>query len=126
MIRTRTSAILVWRTWTCAWILSSPHLCRIMARVLVTGASGFIGGQLVDALLANGDDVTCLVRAKSDTSALRQRRVNLALGDVTEPSSLSAAIASADTVYHLAGLTKANTAAQFHRVNEAGVRNVVD
>jgi len=97
-----------------------------MARVLVTGASGFIGGQLVDALLANSDDVTCLVRAKSDTSALQLKGVNLAFGDVTDPSSLPAAIASAETVYHLAGLTKANTAAKFHRVNEVGVRNVVD
>jgi nucleoside-diphosphate-sugar epimerase len=97
-----------------------------MARVLVTGASGFIGGQLVESLLAHGDEVTCLVRATSDTSALQERGVNLAIGDVTEPSSLPAAIAKADTVYHLAGLTKANTAAQFHRVNEAGVRNIVN
>jgi len=97
-----------------------------MARVLVTGASGFIGGQLVEALLAHGDDVTCLVRATSDTSTLQDRGVNLAIGDVTDPSSLPAAIASVDTVYHLAGRTRANTAAQFHRVNEAGLRTVID
>src|SRR5262245_9595194 len=97
-----------------------------MARVLVTGASGFIGGQLVESLLAHGDDVSCLVRATSGTSALQEQGVNLAIGDVTEPSSFPAAINNADTVYHLAGLTKANTAAQFQSVNEVGVRNVVD
>src|SRR5262249_56705673 len=36
------------------------------------------------------------------------------------------AIANAQVVYHLAGLTKANAAEQFHRVNEVGVRNIID
>ena len=41
-----------------------------MARVLVTGASGFIGTQLVEALVARGDDVTGLVRSTSAGDAL--------------------------------------------------------
>jgi uncharacterized protein YbjT (DUF2867 family) len=45
-----------------------------MAKALVTGASGFIGGHLIRRLLARGDDVTALVRPTSDVEALRSRR----------------------------------------------------
>ena len=48
------------------------------------------------------------------------------MGDVTDAGSLPAAVANADVVYHVAGLTKANSLAEFNRVNEQGVRNVVE
>jgi nucleoside-diphosphate-sugar epimerase len=97
-----------------------------MARVLVTGASGFIGLQLVEALLAHGDQVRCLVRTTSDVELLRQRRVELRMGDVTMPEGLAAATDGVETVYHLAGLTAANSLAAYCRVNEAGVQNMLD
>jgi nucleoside-diphosphate-sugar epimerase len=97
-----------------------------MARALVTGASGFIGKLLVDALLARGDNVRCLVRNTSVVEPLRQSGAELANGDVISPETLPAALAGVEVVYHLAGLTKAFGSAAYHRVNEAGVRNVVD
>jgi dihydroflavonol-4-reductase len=97
-----------------------------MARVLVTGATGFIGRQLVEALQSRGDDVTCLVRTKSPADSLSNQDIRPIIGDVTDPDSLPAAVADANTVYHVAGLTKANSLAAFCRVNESGVRNVVE
>ncbi len=95
-----------------------------MSRVLVTGATGFIGKNLVAALAARGDDVTCLVRSTSSVAPL-PKACRWATGDVTEPDSLPAAMAGVDVVYHLAGLTKANSYSHFCQVNEQGVRNVV-
>jgi uncharacterized protein YbjT (DUF2867 family) len=74
-----------------------------MARVLVTGASGFIGFHLVDAPMARGDEVTALVRTTSNVGRIQPLGVRLAYGDVTDPKSLPAAVAGHWIVYHLAG-----------------------
>jgi nucleoside-diphosphate-sugar epimerase len=97
-----------------------------MAHVLVTGASGFIGQQLVAALVARGDAVTCLVRAKSTRRLPGISTVRLIAGDVTDPASLSAALDGVDAAYHLAGATRGNTLAQYCAVNDAGVRNIIE
>jgi len=94
-----------------------------MARVLVTGASGFIGSHLVEALIARGDEVTALVRKTSQVDRLEPLGVALAHGDVTDLESLGAAAAGKSTVYHLAGLTRALRAGQFYEVNERGICN---
>lgn len=96
-----------------------------MARALVTGATGFIGKQLVEALVARGDEAVCLVRASSDVQRLKQLGAKLVVGDVTQPESLPAAVADIDVVYHLAGLTKARSYEDYCRVNEMGVANVL-
>lgn len=95
-----------------------------MARVLVTGASGFIGSHLVEALVARGDEVTGLVRKTSHIDRLQSLGVALAHGDVTDLESLRAAVAGQSIVYHLAGLTRALRARHFYEVNEQGVRNM--
>jgi nucleoside-diphosphate-sugar epimerase len=92
--------------------------------VLVTGANGFVGSHLVDALLERGDAVTCLVRRTSDLRWLDARRIRLVYGDVTDASSLSTAVAGQDVVFHLAALLRANAYASYHRVNAEGTRNL--
>jgi nucleoside-diphosphate-sugar epimerase len=93
-------------------------------RVLVTGATGFIGHHLVETLLERGDQVACLVRPASDTSGLPVNKLELRLGDVTDPASLETAVESIDVVYHLAGALEARSLAELNLVNEAGPRNV--
>ncbi|MEE8452559.1 MAG: NAD-dependent epimerase/dehydratase family protein [Thermoguttaceae bacterium] len=97
-----------------------------MAKVLITGASGFIGSHLAEALVARGDDVTCLVRRSSRVERLDPLDVRFACGDVTDPQSLSAAVGNVETVYHAAGCTCAIHAEQYDRVNHLGTRNVVE
>jgi len=91
--------------------------------VLVTGASGFIGRRLVRRLIELGCRVSCLVRATSRVDGLRFAGVQLISGDVTDRVSIGQAldVSQAGVVFHLAGLTKALSRADFARVNTGGV-----
>lgn len=94
-------------------------------KTLVTGANGFVGTHLVEALLARGHSVRALVRKTSDLSNLPKERVELAYGDVTDAACLPAALEGIDVVYHVAGITKARSLAEFVRVNCDGTVNVM-
>lgn len=95
-----------------------------MPRVLVTGATGFIGTHLVRDLVEGADEVVCLVRSTSNRQALEPLGVEFIEGDVSDPASLDRAVEGCQVVYHLAGLTMALATADLHRVNEGGTRNV--
>ncbi len=72
-------------------------------RVVVTGATGFIGGHVVPRLLDRGHAVTCLVRDPARASALVQAGASLARGDVTDRASLVEPLRGAAALFHLAG-----------------------
>jgi nucleoside-diphosphate-sugar epimerase len=94
-------------------------------RVLVTGASGFLGSHIAEQLARDGHAVRVLVRRTSDRSFLRGFETEEALGDVTQPESLPAAVAGVDAVVHAAGLVKARSAAEFQSVNAGGTANLL-
>jgi len=81
-------------------------------RVLVTGADGFIGSHLVEALLAKGCDVRAFVYYNSfnswgwlDTVPTEvQRRLDVFAGDIRDPNGVRKAIEECDVVFHLAAL----------------------
>lgn len=68
---------------------------------LVTGATGFIGGQLATALADDGWHVRCLVRDRSRASDLAGRGLELFEGDVLDPDSLRGAGEGAEVAYYL-------------------------
>jgi dihydroflavonol-4-reductase len=94
--------------------------------VLVTGASGFIGGHLVRALVARGCRVSCLVRATSRVDALRALGAHLIAGDITDRAEVARAISSSSAcfVFHLAGLVRVIGPGDYTRVNVGGVEAV--
>ena len=93
-------------------------------RILVTGASGFIGEHLARRLLNDGAQTRCLVRASSRVDRLQEMGAELTVGDVGDRDSLISAVRGAQVVYHLAGANQARSADEFLRVNEQGTRNV--
>ena len=69
---------------------------------LVTGATGFVGDNLVKKLVARGNTVRCLVRKSSNVVSLKQLGVELAQGDVKNYDSVLEAMNGIDHVYHCA------------------------
>jgi dihydroflavonol-4-reductase len=70
---------------------------------VVLGAAGFLGVNLVDALLARGEQPRCGRRARTNILPLKKKRVPLVQADLDKPAELVAAFAGASAVYHLAG-----------------------
>jgi uncharacterized protein YbjT (DUF2867 family) len=70
--------------------------------ILLTGATGYVGGQLLPRLLADGHDVRCLVRDRERArTTLGDARVTLVEGDVVTGDGLDEAAAGADVAYYL-------------------------
>lgn len=94
---------------------------------LVTGASGFVGANLVEALTRRGWRVRAMRRKSSSLKALQGLTYEDALGDVTEPEALQHAARGVDAIFHVAAIAtywRSNTQ-QLYRVNVEGTRNVL-
>ncbi len=77
-----------------------------MPLAFVTGATGFLGLNLVERLAARGWEIVALHRARSDTSRLNRFAVKLATGDIADRAALEAAMpAGADAIFHCAANT---------------------
>ena len=95
-----------------------------MSSVFVTGASGFVGRRVVEALLAEGHHVVALTRRATTgppTDGLTWIR-----GDVTHPDTYRAAVAETDYVIHLAALLGARRASQLRDANVGGTAALLD
>jgi dihydroflavonol-4-reductase len=94
-------------------------------KVFVTGATGFIGQNLVEALHRRGDEVFCLVRPGSNRTLLQSLGVNLVEGDLLEPGNLGGKISPPEIVYHLAGVTKSIDDSGYFRGNVRTTENLL-
>ncbi len=100
-----------------------------MARVLVTGGTGFIGRHLVRRLAERGDQVRCLVRDPQRASASAgpdAPAVEYIQGDVTVPDALDAALSGMEIVYHLAGATLPMRRSDYMEVNAEGTLRLAE
>ncbi len=96
-----------------------------MGTALVTGANGFVGSHICEALIASGYEVKALVRKTSDLTNIKNLNVKLAYGDLNQPETLPDALQGVDFVINNAGLTKTLDNSQFIQVNAIGTRNIL-
>ena len=103
-----------------------------MARIFLTGGSGFVGSHVLPALLEAGHEVVALTRTPRAAAAITQRnaahaaRLATRIGDVTNPATLPAALAGCDAVVHLVALARDwNKGADLLRVNTAGTEALI-
>ena len=92
-----------------------------MSRVFVTGASGFVGKHVVEAL--SGHDVTALVRSPGSSAI---KGVRPAIGDVTRAESLGGLLEGQDIVVHLVGIIEESKGISFDGVIRQGTENILN
>ncbi|NTW10784.1 MAG: SDR family oxidoreductase [Chlorobiaceae bacterium] len=100
-----------------------------MNKILVTGATGFIGSRLVKKLVDTPDRIFILARKTSDLSALSGLldKIKIVYGDITDPVSVDSAVQGMDYIYHTAGLTYMGDKQTklLYRINVEGTRNIL-
>lgn len=99
-----------------------------MNRILVTGATGFIGTNLVRRLVELGNDVTILTRKNSDCSCFSNLNIKKIVGDILDIESVKSATKDCEFVYHLAALISFNRRDfnDLFNINVIGTKNVIN
>jgi nucleoside-diphosphate-sugar epimerase len=96
-----------------------------MQKVLVTGATGFIGTHLVRRLVRDGHQVVALVRDPAKATGFPTTNVELIRGDLSIFEDDRTVLPRCDTVVHLAGVVAADDVADYHAVNFVAVKHLV-
>ncbi len=94
-------------------------------RILVTGATGFIGSHLVDQLLEEENEVIASIRKSSDLRWLKDKPVKLIEANFANPADLEKLVEGVDYVYHIAGLVAAKNYSEFLKVNKNVTENLI-
>lgn len=94
-------------------------------KALVTGATGFIGSHVCEALIRRGYRITCLSRGTPGRTWIDNLNVNSVRADCTICESLRQVDDEFDYVFHIAGLTKSCSREAFYAVNARGTENLV-
>ncbi len=93
--------------------------------VLVTGATGFLGREVVRELLDRHHEVRCLVHSPGREQFFSDRVVDACVGDISDPNSLAPGFSRAEAVIHLVAVIRERRGATFDQINRQGTANVV-
>jgi dihydroflavonol-4-reductase len=97
-------------------------------KVLLTGASGFVGSHIVESLRARAIATAALLRPASDKRFIQPHLsyLDVCQGSLEEPASIDRALQGVTHVIHCAGCVKARDPSEFCRVNQQGTRRLVE
>ncbi len=103
-------------------------------KILVTGASGFIGSHLTERLAKEGYDIRAMIRKKENKQKtdslklLKELNVEMVEGDLLDIDSLKKAVKGVDIVFHLAAIARPMAIPNklYFKINEEGTRNLLE
>ena len=94
-------------------------------RVLVTGATGLLGGHLIKELQQRGEDIRALVLPVESADRLEKQGVEVVYGDITDAGTLKPAVQDVELIFHLAGMMGVwRPLSDYRLVNVTGSENL--
>jgi nucleoside-diphosphate-sugar epimerase len=96
--------------------------------ILITGATGFTGGNLARRLAAQGASVRALLRTHTQAPSLVADGIDVRIGQLTSPTDVIAAARGCDQIYHIAAVfrTAGHPDSYYREVNVGGTQNVLE
>jgi dihydroflavonol-4-reductase len=96
--------------------------------ILITGATGFTGGNLARRLAAQGASVRALLRTRAQAQSLVADGIDVRIGQLTSPTDVIAAARGCDQIYHIAAVfrTAGHPDSHYREVNVGGTQNVLE
>src|SRR6266704_1080270 len=102
-----------------------PVMENCLMRVLITGATGLIGGHLITKLQQHGERIRALVLPVENADKLVAQGVEVVRGDITDASTLGPAVKNIDIILNLAGMMGVwRPLADYRLVNVTGAENL--
>lgn len=95
-------------------------------KVLITGATGFIGSHLAELLFKKGYEISVLTRKNSNNKYISHLPIEYKIADFMVPESLTEAVSGVDYIYHVAGVVAAKTSKEFFDGNQIATRNLLE
>lgn len=95
-------------------------------KILLTGANGFVGSHIVEELVLNNYDVTCIVRKNSNLKWIENQPIQLKYGSLEDKQFLQEVISDVDIVIHCAGVVRALEWDTYNEVNVIGTRKIIE
>ena len=95
-------------------------------KILITGATGFVGSHVADILSSKGYDIRCIVRKTSNLRWVENKNYELMEASLNDADSLVEAVKGVDYVYHIAGLISAKNLEGYMKGNRDATRNLLN
>lgn len=97
-----------------------------MAKIVLTGATGFVGSFVAEKLIEDQHEVICLIRKTSNLKWLEKLPVKLVVASLFDPETYKDVLRNADYILHVAGVTKAGNPADYYRGNVQTTKLLLD
>ncbi len=95
-------------------------------KILVTGATGFLGSHLTESLVRKGHKVRCLIRKTADLKWIKNLPVEFVAGDLFDEKAILSAVKDVEYIYHVAGVTSSKTKNGYYLGNQFTTRNLLN
>ena len=95
-------------------------------KILVTGANGFVGSHIVEELVKEGHDVTCMVRKTSSLKWLTGCKAGFVTCDLSAVEDFSEVLKDCDAVVHTAGILRAKETDKYYEVNQLATKKLAE